>query len=86
MNLNDYKLELNYPCRWTYKVIGSIKEDLRQAVKDVVGDLDHTLTFSNNSKTGRYLSLKLELTVRDEAQRVGIYRALSRHRAIKIVL
>ncbi len=84
MNLNDYKLELNYPCRWTYKVIGSIKEDLRQAVKDVVGDLDHT--FSNNSKTGRYLSLKLELTVRDEAQRVGIYRALSRHRAIKIVL
>lgn len=86
MDLNDYKLELEYPCHWTYKIIGSVKEDLRQAVKEVIGDLDHILTFSNNSKTGRYLSLKLEMVVQSEAQRVGIYQALSQHAAIKIVL
>lgn len=86
MDLNDYQIELDYPCKWTYKVIGSIQEDLRQAVLDVMGDLEHTLSFSNNSKTGRYLSLKLELVVQDEAQRLSIYESLSQHDAIKIVL
>lgn len=86
MDLNNYKLELDYPCLWTYKIIGSIQEDLRQAVLDVVGELEHTLTFSNNSKTGRYLSLKLELIVKDEKHRLSIYEGLSRHDAIKIVL
>ncbi len=86
MDLNDHKLELNYPCLWTYKVIGSIREDLRRAVHDVVGDMEHTLTFSNNSRRGRYLSLKLELIVQNDAQRVGIYESLSQQSAIKIVL
>ncbi len=86
MDLNEYQIELEYPCPWTYKIIGSIQEDLRQAVADVIGDLEHTLSFSNNSKTGRYLSLKLELVVQDEAQRLSIYELLSQHEAIKIVL
>jgi len=86
VDLSNYKLELEYPCRWTYKIIGSVKEGLRQAVEEVIGDLEHTLTLSNNSKTGRYLSLKLDIVVQSEAQRVGIYQALSEHRAIKIVL
>jgi len=79
-------LQLDYPCRWTYKVIGSVEGDVRGAVAEVLGDCDHTLSLSNNSRSGRYLSFKVALTVHSEAQQVGLYLALSQHRAIKIVL
>jgi len=86
MNLNDFRLQLDYPCLWTYTVIGSIHDDIRRAIADVIGDADHSLRFSHNSKTGRYLSLRLEMVVYNDAQRVGIYQSLSNQRAIKLVL
>ena len=86
MNLKDYKLQLDYPCLWTYTIIGSIHDDIRRAIAEVIGDADHSLTFSHNSKTGRYLSLNLQMTVYDETQRVGIYHSLCNQRAIKLVL
>lgn len=86
MNLNDFRLELEYPCLWTYTVIGSIHDDVRRAIADVVGDADHSLAFSHSSKTGRYLSLTLQMVVHNDAQRVGIYHSLCNQRAIKLVL
>jgi len=80
------RAELEYPCRWTYKVIGSVAHDVRGAIAEVLGERDHTLALSNNSRSGRYLSFRVELIVDSEAQRLDLYEALSQHRAIKIVL
>ena len=84
--LKDKKLELEYPCSWCYKVISSEKEALEKAVKDVVNEREHTLTSSNQSKGGKYISMNLDLLVHNEDDRQFIYDALKKHQDSKMVL
>ena len=97
--LEGKQLELEYPCNWCYKVIASEKEALQNAVKDVVNERlqkvndearetsrDYKLTDSNNSKTGKYVSMNLDLLVHNEDDRKFIYDALKKHQDIKMVL
>jgi len=80
------KLELDYPCNWAYKLIASEKNALQNAIHDVISEREHTLTHSNNSKTGKYVSMNLELLVHNEDDRNFIYEALKAHSNIKMVL
>lgn len=84
--LSDKKLELTYPCNWCYKVIATEREALKRAVKEVIQEREHTLKHSNNSKTGKYVSMNLDLLVHNEDDREFIYDALKRHQDIKMVL
>ncbi len=82
----DKKLELEYPCNWCYKVIATQEQDLKDAVKDVIDTREHTLVPSNSSKTGKYISMNLDLLVHNEDDRQFIYDALKKHQNIKMVL
>ena len=86
--LNDRKekLELSYPCSWAYKLIAGEKEALEEAIHDVIQEREHTLKHSNNSKSGKYISMNLELLVHNEDDRNFIYEALKAHNNIKMVL
>jgi putative lipoic acid-binding regulatory protein len=80
------KLELEYPCCWSYKLIGYEKEAIQKAIRDVIAQKEHTLKHSNNSKSGKYVSMNLELDVENEEERNFIYNALKNHENIKMVL
>lgn len=87
--LNDKnlpKLELEYPCKWTYKLVGAEKAALQKAIHDVIVEREHTLTHSNASKTGKYVSMNLELLIQNEDERNFIFEALKAHQNIKMVL
>lgn len=86
--LNDrtQKLELTYPCGWSYKLIGHEKEALQKAIHDVIIEREHKLVHSNASKTGKYVSMNLDLLVHNEDDRNFIYEALKAHQNIKMVL
>jgi len=86
--LNDRteKLELTYPCSWSYKLIATEKKALEQAIKDVIDEREHKLTHSKNSKGGKYISMNLDLLVHNEDDRNFIYEALKKHQSIKMVL
>jgi putative lipoic acid-binding regulatory protein len=88
VNINeiDQKLELEYPCNWCYKVVGEEREKLEQAIKDVVLEREHTIAHSNTSRTGKYISLNLDLLVHNEDDRQFIYEALKAHQNVKMVL
>ena len=81
---NSYKLI--YPCQWLYKVIGADREQLQQAITHIIQDSSCSITPSKSSKTGKYHSLNLEITVRNQEERDLIYRALKEHPHVKIVL
>jgi len=70
------KLELEYPCSWKYKVV----------IHSVILERAHTLKHSNTSRTGKYVSLNLDLIVQNEDERTFIYEALKAHQDIKMVL
>ena len=84
--LQGKKLELEYPCNWCYKVIASEKEALQNAIKDVIDQREHKLSDSNTSKTGKYISMNLDMLVHNEDDRQFIYDALKKHQDIKMVL
>ena len=82
----DQKLELEYPCKWQYKVIGKNKEKMRLAIEEVVNDIFFTINHSNSSSGGKYHSLNLELVVDSEETRILIYNNLKNNPAVKLVL
>ncbi len=86
MDLNDHKVEIRYPCTWTYTVIGTDRQTLEQVVADMVGEVEYALAFSHASSAGKYCSLKLELVVETEEHRTELFYALQNHPAIKTVL
>ncbi len=84
--LNGKKLELSYPCSWSYKLIAIKKESLKKAIDDIIKDREYKLTHSNNSKSGKYISMNLDLLVYNEDDRNFIYEALKAHQNLKMVL
>jgi len=78
--------EIRYPCRWEYKIIGACPEEVRAAVAEVIGDAQHSLSVSNTSSGGKYVSLRLRVTVRDGEHRRSIYDDLAAHQHVKMVL
>jgi uncharacterized protein len=78
--------EITYPCSWEYRIIGISDHLVRQAIVDLIGEVEHTLNYSNISRGGKYISFQLELIVRDEAHRDSIARDLIDHPAIRMVL
>jgi putative lipoic acid-binding regulatory protein len=86
INDTKQKLELEYPCSWTYKLIGYEKEAIQKAIHDVILEREHTLTHSNKSKSGKYVSMNLDLIIHNEDERNFIYEALKAHQHIKMVL
>jgi len=86
LNDKNEKLELTYPCSWSYKLIGYEKEAIQKAIHDVISQKEHKLTHSNLSKTGKYISMNLNLVIQNEDERNFIFDALKKHQNIKMVL
>ena len=80
------KLKIDYPCRWVYKVIGINQDRMRAAIAELIPEGDCVVTASRSSAGGRYHCLNVDKPVINEADRLSLYEALSRHPAITIVL
>ena len=83
---DDRKPHIVYPCEWEYRIITTDAALVRKAVAHIVADVPHALADANRSRTGKYCSLSLTLTVNDEAYRDRIFAALRKHPAVVTVL
>ncbi|MFA5233543.1 MAG: DUF493 domain-containing protein [Sulfurimonas sp.] len=86
ISAREEKLELVYPCSWSYKLIASEVEALKQAIRDVISEREHKLTHSKSSNGGKYISMNLNMLVHNEDDRNFIYEALKAHQHVKMVL
>ena len=78
--------EIEYPCEWAYKIIGTNIEKILEAIEIAVSDMKYNITPSNISKKGKYFSLNLLVTVPNETIRDIIYQKLNSSDPIKIVI
>jgi uncharacterized protein len=78
--------EIQFPCEWSYKIIGSDINNILSTIEEAVLGLAYNITPSNVSSTGKYVSLNLKLEVPNEAVRNLIYEKLSQSPDIKFVL
>ncbi len=80
------KVQLEYPCRWVYKIIGPDADEMRRAVAEIICDRAYKVSHSRSSAEAKYHCLNVELFVESESHRTALYDALKAHRAVKIIL
>jgi len=78
--------EIVYPCRWSYRIVGTSAAAIRALVAEVAGNAAHALEPSRASASGRYVSFHLTLHVRDEDHRLEVFHALAAHASVRYVL
>ena len=86
MGEEERQPEIEYPCRWSYRVIGRDKELVRGAVETVIVDKEYLLTYSNRSRTGKYHSWNVELVVESQLERDTLFVMLKEHPEVKMVI
>lgn len=78
------KAEIEYPCKWTYKIFGQVKTDMEEAVGHILSGKEFLL--SESKRKGKFLSLSLELTVSSKEERDKLFHALKGSDSITMVL
>jgi putative lipoic acid-binding regulatory protein len=81
---------IEYPSRFPIKVMGAQHPDLEQAVVDIALQFDPGYDRASlelrPSSGGKYVGLTLHVTATSREQLDGLYRALSGHPLVKVVL
>lgn len=84
--LEGKKLELEYPLSWQYKIIGMDEGEMHAKTVHILKEKPFSLTPSNRSSTGKFVSLTLEVLVFSEEERLYIYEELRKLECIKYIL
>jgi putative lipoic acid-binding regulatory protein len=80
------KPDIEYPCEWGYKVIGTDKTILQACIFDVVGERAYKTKGGNSSSKGKFHSLNMTCEVESQKDRDEIFKAFSDHKDIKMVI
>ena len=81
---------LTFPCDFPLKIMGATREGFAQAVVEVVlrhaPDFDSRQVEMRPSKAGNYLAITCTVRATSKAQLDGLYRELTGHPWVKVVL
>ena len=81
---------LEFPCDFPLKIMGATREGFAQAIVEVVlrhaPDFDAARVEMRPSKAGNYLSLTCTIRATSKPQLDALYRELTSHPWVKIVL
>jgi len=89
MNRPDDSL-ITYPCDFPIKIMGVTQDDFAQTIADVVllhdPEFDADKMEMRPSSKGNYLSLTVTVRATSREQLDNLYRTLSSHPMVKVVL
>lgn len=80
------KVQINYPCEWSYKIIGENRAKMLLAVDSIIQSDSLLIKESHTSRNGKYSSLEIKVRVRDELERNNYFKLLAEHCEIRMVL
>jgi len=86
LDSNSKKPNIEYPCDWEYKVIGTDVDEMIKAIELITEGMDYKVSPSNVSSKGNYFSLNLTVFVTSEAIRDIIFVKLESNEFVKMVL
>ncbi len=78
------KEEIFYPCQWSYKVIGTDRNELDRDIRKIMSDREFSL--EESKKNGKYISLHLSLIVHSKMDRNLIFQALKSSVSVTMVI
>lgn len=81
---------IKYPCNFPIKVMGASRADFQSTIAELIrsfdADFDPNTIQSKPSSSGNYTGLTVTVRVHSQAQLDDIYRALSGHEMVSVVL
>ncbi len=87
---NDEETLLRFPCDFPIKIMGKAHDGFAQAVAEVViehfPDYDPATMEMRVSGASNYLSLTVTILAENKAQIDGLYRALTAHPMVSLVI
>ena len=87
---NDKDTLLEFPCEFPLKVMGATQdgfaEEIRRVVSIHIPDFDAARMEMRASSGGNYISLTCTVTATSKEQLDNLYRALTSHPMVKMVL
>jgi len=86
LDSNSQKPNIDYPCDWNYKVIGTDVDEMISAIEKAVEGMEYEINSSNVSSKGNYFSLNLKVFVTSEAIRGIIFEKIKASEFVKMVL
>lgn len=86
LDANAKKPIIEYPCSWSYRLIGRVHELIENEVKTALGDKKYDLKLTNKSKTGKFVSIELSVEVHHEEERLKYFDYFSKSQVIMQVL
>ena len=86
LDSNSKKPNIQYPCNWDYKVIGTDVDEMIKVIEATVEGMEFNISSSNVSSKGKYFSLNLKVFVTSEKIRDIIFTKLEASEFVKMVL
>ena len=80
------KPDIEYPCEWGYKIIGTNKSDLEACISEIMQGRRHSIKEGNRSSKGKFVSMNTECKVKSQEDRDFIFKSFSEHSAVKMVI
>ena len=80
------KPHIDYPCNWSYKIIGTDEQSLIEATESIVRDKPFDIERSHTSSGGKYISMHVSVMVFSEAERLDIFSGFEKSEAVKVVI
>ena len=80
------KPEINYPCEWGYKIIGTSDSRLEACVFEIIGSREYTIGKGKSSSKGKFYALTATCEVASEEDRNAIFKAFQDHCDVKMVI
>jgi len=81
---------IEYPCHFPIKVMGQMRDDFKQVITNICQQFDSSFDFNTIeerlSKKGNYLGLTVNVYVKNREQLDEVYRTLSTHPYVSVVL
>ena len=78
--------EIEYPCKWYYKIISNSAEAAINAAENAANGFEYEVTSSNVSSQGKYISINLSVQVESEEERNLIFGKLENDNDVIMVL
>jgi len=78
--------QIEYPCWWTYTLIGPDEEALRLAIGELTRGERSKIEFSKISAHRKYVSLHVHVWVESSEKRDALFQAFKNHPSVKMLL
>ncbi|HMN47960.1 MAG TPA: DUF493 domain-containing protein [Ignavibacteriaceae bacterium] len=86
LSSDNKKPNIEYPCNWDYKIIGTDVDEIIKAIELIADGMEYEISSSKVSSNGNYFSLNLKVFVTSEVIRDIIFSKLVANEFVKMVL